>query len=80
MVVLRQRIETSVNIEGSNYRLIVTREFVECWLYRRRISESDFFDFVQQNGNLLTILARRKLQRWKAKVNQVTLDKSDLPY
>jgi hypothetical protein len=80
MVVLRQRIETSVTIEGCTYRLIVMREFVEGWLFRRRISESDFFDFVQQNGSLLTILARRKLQRLKAKVDQVTLDKSDLPY
>jgi len=80
MVVLRQRIETNVSVENSTYRLIVSREFVERWLCRRRISESEFFDFVQQNSSLLTMLARRKLHHWKSNGGPVTLDKSDLPY
>jgi len=80
MVVLRQRIETSAELNGSAYRLIITRDFVAKWLCRRQISDGEFFDFVHQNGGLLTQFARRKLQRWETTGDRVVIDCSDLSY
>lgn len=80
MVVLRQRIETGVELNGGAFRLIVTRDFVAKWLCRRQISDGEFFDFVNQNGGLLAQFARRKLQRWHMTNDRMVIDSSDLSY
>lgn len=79
MVIGRQRIATGFEVDGKPYRLMVTREFVSEFLCRRRISDADFFNFVEENQRFLNLMGRRKLFRQKRETNGITLDHTDLP-
>jgi hypothetical protein len=79
MVIARQRIDTDFDVDGERYRLVVARDLVLELLCRRRISDAEFFSFVEQNRVFLILMGRRKLFKQKGDTKGITLDKTDLP-
>ena len=79
MVVLRQRISKAFEFEGKAWRLTITREFVLRALVRRRISDSEFFDFIDRQHDTVALLAKRKIVKLALRGDEVILDRYDLP-
>jgi len=79
MVVLRQRIATSLEFEGKAWRLTITREFALRALVRRRISDSEFFDFIDRQRDTIALIAKREIMKLALRGDDVVLDRYDLP-
>ena len=75
----RLHISTSMDIDGEPWRVTITRPFALSALLRRGLSDSEFFQFVDEQEGTIALLAKRKVRRHQLQGHKVTLDESDLP-
>jgi hypothetical protein len=75
----RLHISTSMDIDGTPWRVTITRPFALSALMRRGLSDSEFFQFVDEQEGTIALLAKRKVRRHQLQGGRVTLDESDLP-
>lgn len=74
----RLHIAMSMNIDGKPWRVTITRPFALNALARRGLSDAEFFQFVDDQGGAISLLAKRKVKRHQLQGGRVTLDESDL--
>lgn len=74
----RLHISTSITIDGKPWRVTVTRPFALSALARRGLSDAEFFQFVDEQGSAISLLAKRKVRRQHLQDGRVTLEETDL--
>lgn len=74
----RLHISMSMNIDGKPWRVTITRPFALSALARRGLSDAEFFQFVDEQGSAISLLAKRKIKRHQLEGGRVTLDETDL--
>lgn len=75
----RQRISKTMIIDGSQWLVTVTREFVQSAAVKRQMSNDEFFRFIADEESAIRLLARRKVVLMGLTSGKVMLDKTDLP-
>lgn len=74
----KQVITKVIEIDDEQWIVAITRQFAVNALVRRRISEADFYRFIEQYMCTIELLARRKIKLLGLADKKVTLERDDL--
>lgn len=77
-MIQKQVVTKIIEINGAQWTVRITRQFVMNALLCRRISDADFYHFIEQQMCTIELLARRKVKLLGLTNMKVILDREDM--